>query len=117
MPYGYYIEAEYESGYIHREDSQDASPFVRGKNILHDIVNRYPEKAHGKMVRFSLVGKERHDIDFSKLPAKAKPIYYREMQLDKNMVTGEEKLTCLKHCFGYEYKNGKNKMKEIKEYD
>lgn len=117
MAFGYFVEAEYESGYVHREDEQDHSPFVRGKNILFDIINRYPEKAHGKMVRFSLVGAngDRYDIDFSKLPDNAKPIYYREMQLQRNFSTGEQNLSCLKHYFGYEYKKGKEKVKEIQE--
>ncbi|HPF30956.1 MAG TPA: hypothetical protein PLO25_01425 [Candidatus Saccharibacteria bacterium] len=117
MAFGYYIEAEYESGYIHREDEQDQSPFVRGKNILHDIVNHYPEKAHGKLVRFSLIstsGKS-YDIDFKSLPKNAKPIYYRQMQLERNLETGRQNLSCLKHYFGYEYKNNKEKVKEIQE--
>ena len=68
------------------------------------------------MVRFSLVGaNSRHDIDFGKLPEGSKPIYYREMQLDRNLSSGNEKLSCLKHYFGYEYKNGKNKVKEVHE--
>lgn len=117
MAFGYFIEAEYESGYVHREDDQDYSPFVRGKNILFDIVNHYPEKAHGKLVRFSLLGKNgsRYDIDFTKLPDNTKPIYYRQMQLERNLDTGQENLTCLKQYFGYEYKNGKDKVKEIQE--
>lgn len=116
MAFGYYIEAEYESGYVHREDEQDHSPFVRGKNILFDIINHYPEKAHGKMVRFSLVGaNSRYDIDFTKLPEGTKPIYYREMQLERNLSSGRENLSCLKHYFGYEYKNGKDKVKQVQE--
>lgn len=116
MAFGYFVEAEYESGYVHREDEQDHSPFVRGKNILFDIVNHYPEKAHGRLVRFSLVGNNaRYDIDFTKLPPNAKPIYYRQMQLERNLENGAENLTCLKHHFGFEYKNGKDKVKEIQE--
>ncbi len=117
MAFGYNIEAEYESGYVHREDEQDHSPFVRGKNILFDIINHYPEKAHGKMVRFSLVRQngQHYDLDFTKLPAGAKPIYYRQMQLERNLDTGEQNLTCLKHYFGYEYKKAGEKVKEIQE--
>ncbi len=117
MAFGYLVEAQYESGYVHREDEQDHSPFVRGKNILFDIINHYPEKAHGKLVRFSLVGinGQRFDVDFTTLPDDAKPIYYRDMQLERNLDSGEQNLTCLRHYFGYEYKKGKQKIKEIKE--
>ena len=40
------------------------------------------------------------------------PIYYREMQLERNLSSGRENLSCLKHYFGYEYKNGKDKVRD-----
>ena len=117
MAYGYRIQAEYESGYLHTEDEQDHSPFVRGKNILNDIIEKRPEIAHGKLVRFSLIGEdERYDLDFTELPESARPIYYRKMQSTLDSGTGEHTVECLKHYFGYQYNdiNGKN-QKEIKE--
>lgn len=116
MAYGYRIQAEYESGYNHTEDDQDHSPFVYGKNILNDIIEKRPEKAHGRLVRFSLIGEDvSYDIDFRSLPASARPIYYRDMActLDEH---GNQTTECLKHYFGYQYndENGIN-HKEIKE--
>lgn len=116
MAYGYFIEAEYKSGYVHREDEQDHSPFVAGKNILNDILEKRPEAGHGKMVRFSLVGaQKRYDLDWTQLPASARPIYYREMQNTLH-IGGETTVQCLKHCFGYQYNDetGRN-IKEVKE--
>lgn len=119
MAHGYYIQAEYESGYNHTEDEQDHSPFVRGKNILNDIIEKRPEAAHGKLVRFSLIGADkRYDIDFRELPDSARPVYYRHMQNTLNSATGESTTVCLKHCFGYQYNDydGKN-IQEIQEID
>jgi hypothetical protein len=116
MAYGFYIQAEYESGYCHTEDEQDHSPFVRGKNILSDIIEKRPEAAHGKMVRFSLIGADaRYDVDFRGLPASARPIYYRDMKATIDEY-GNQTTECLKHYFGYQYNDeqGKN-IKEIQE--
>lgn len=117
MAYGYYLEAEYESGYVHREDEQDASPFVHGKNILYDIINKLPEDAHGRLVRFGLVGPEKtYNIDFRAMPADAKPIYYRNVKKTWNSETGEILNVDVKHFFGYEFHDSDNKkQKEIME--
>lgn len=117
MAYGYNLEAEYESGYVHRENDQDHSPYVAGRNIFYDIVNALPVPIHGQMVRFSLVGKEqKYDIDWATLPDNARPIYYRDMARSLNMSTNEEIVECLQHYFGYQYtdEQGEN-HKEIKE--
>lgn len=116
MPYGYKIQAEYSDGYNHTEDEQDHSPWVSGKNILSDIIEGRPEKGHGKMVRFSLVGiNDTHNIDWSEVPKDARPIYYREMQLIRNVSTGNNEVTCLKHYFGYQWTENNKNHKEIKE--
>jgi hypothetical protein len=58
MPESIYIEAEYADGYVHREDAQDHSPYVSGKNIFSDVLESRPVAAHGPMVRFSLVTRD-----------------------------------------------------------
>lgn len=116
MALGYYLEAEYESGYVHREQPEDHSPYVRGKNIFNDILEHRPEAVHGKMVRFALVGPEHtNTVDWTTLPDNARPIYSRDMEQDS--IGGEIIETrMMKQIFGYQYNNpdGKN-VKEITE--
>jgi hypothetical protein len=101
-----YIEAEYESGYVHRESDEDHSPYVRGKNIFNDILERRPEAIHGKMVRFSLqLADERLDVDWTILPDNARPVRFKHMEgdfrdggiVDARMVSID---------FGYQYTDG-----------
>lgn len=109
-----YIEAEYESGYVHREDENDHSPYVRGKNIFDDLVHKRPESVHGKMVRFSLItnnGEEitRYDIDWTPLPDNARPIRFKHMEgdfLDGGLV--ESRLMGIDFGFQYTDENGRN---------
>lgn len=104
MAYGYYLEAEYESGYIHSEDEQDHSPFMRHKNIFNDILEKRPEKAHGKLVRFSLVGpKHTYSVPFADLPDNARPIYFRDMEMKTNIGTDENTVSMTKQTFGYQF--------------
>jgi hypothetical protein len=124
--YGYYLEAEYEDGYIHSDRYYDASPFVRhelvngvatGPNKLNDIIERRPEAIHGRLLRVSLLPDDesgddhRYDIDWTKLPASARPIRFIDRERDFNTGTGEvlhERVTGLR--FGYQYndENGNN---------
>lgn len=79
-----YIEAEYESGFILREDENDHSPYDREKNIFHAILNMRPCEVHGKMVRFSLVmdEKDTYNVDWTVLPDNARPIRFKHMEAD-----------------------------------
>lgn len=101
-----YIEAEYDDGYIHREDEQDHSPYESGRNIFYDILHKLPEKPHGPMVRFSLITPEqRWDIDWTVLPANARPIRFmkkeRDYEVGTNEPVGEIRMTGID--FGYQY--------------
>lgn len=73
-------QAEYSDGYILDETTfNDASPYVGGKNILNDILEKRPEAAHGRMVRFSVFYHDhRYDIDWTQLPDNARPIRFRD---------------------------------------
>lgn len=87
-----YVEAEYADGYVHREDEQDHSPFVSGANIFSDILENRPAVAHGPMMRFSLVLVEldqRHDVDWLKVPANARPIRFKHMERQIKIADGE----------------------------
>lgn len=113
MAYGYYLEAEYQDGFVHREDDDDESPYVPGKNIYNDIIEKRPEAEHGPMVRFSFVGSgNRYDIDWQTVPADARPIYYRNMQLVRNIESGEQTVSCLRHVFGYQWTDGDGKNQQ-----
>lgn len=96
IDYSYYIEAEYESGYVHREMPEDHSPYVRGKNIFNDILEKRPEAIHGPMVRFTLVmpGEQpntvtRHNVDWTKLDPKTNPRPIRFKHFSRSVTMGE----------------------------
>jgi len=105
-----FIEAEYVDGYVHREDDQDHSPYVSGKNIFNDILEKRPEAAHGKMVRFSLVTEnETYSVDWTTLPNNARPIRFKHMEADS--IGGEiTDVRIVGIDFGYQYtdENGAN---------
>lgn len=119
-----YVEAEYEDGYVHREDEQDHSPFVQWKNIFDDILHKRPEAAHGKMVRFTLCipdGTVLASVDWTTVPDNARPIRFKH--LEGRFFTQEEidngtpsalRLTGID--FGYQYtdEQGKNQQEVIK---
>lgn len=85
------VEAEYEDGYVHSEtELDDISPFVEGKNIFYDILEKRPEAEHGRMVRFSLFYlNQRYDVDWTQLPESARPIRFRHGFHTVNLGTGE----------------------------
>ena len=124
--FGYYLEAEYKSGYVHSNEHQDISPYTlttkvngvaTGYNILNDIINKRPSEFHGSMVRWSLIGpNKRWDIDWTTLPDNARPIYLRDMEQDFNVSGGTGETRIIKQDFGYQYndEDGRN-HKEIKE--
>lgn len=110
-----YVEAEYEDGYVHREDDTDASPYVAGKNIFDDILHRRPEAEHGKTKRFSLViPTGRHDVLMDKLPDNARPIRRKRMEL-KQTPAGNSLPYLAGVDFGYQYtdENGENVQQVI----
>ncbi len=87
MSFQPYLEAEYEDGFVLREDEQDHSPYDSHKNIFHAILNARPVEAHGKMVRFALVTPEHtYTIDWTDLPENARPIRFKHME--RNSVGG-----------------------------
>lgn len=99
-----YIEAEYTDGYVHREDEQDHSPYVSGRNIFYDIVNQLPEPIHGPMVRFSLIDvDQRWDLDWTTLPENAIPIRVKYFSRDSIDGVWIEDARVVGIDFGYEY--------------
>lgn len=118
-----FIEAEYESGYVHTDALQDISPYKPSKNIFNDILEKRPEPIHGKMVRFSLVLPEmpvpgeitKYDIDWTVQPANARPIRFKHMERDmvNGLWTGEARIVGIDFGFQYTNAEGKN-IKEIR---
>lgn len=113
------IEAEYQDGYVHSEtELDDVSPYVPGKNVFADILNKLPEKEHGKLVRFSLLMPgERHDVDWRGLPDNARPIRFRNLSVDS--VNGQAVNYRLNWVhFGYQYTDDAGKShKDIVELE
>lgn len=72
--------AEYTDGYIHDETAlHDKGRF---KNTLNDIIEKYPEEEHGKMVMFTVFYDDaRYDFDWTKLPDNARPIRFKKMEM------------------------------------
>lgn len=111
-----YIEAQYADGYVHREDEQDHSPYVSGKNIFNDILEKRPEAAHGPMVAFRLVTPEyTYSIDWTTLPDNARPIRFKHYEADFEGYTMVEK-RLMSTDFGYQFTNdaGEN-VQEVRE--
>ena len=99
-----YIEAEYESGYIHVQDEQDHSPFVYGKNIFNDILEKRPEAGHGKMVRFSLIHDGvKYDVDWRGLPDNARPIRFIRYEADFDTAGNLIEKRLMGIDFGYQF--------------
>lgn len=126
--YGYYLEAEYESGYVHSDQIQDISPYTKGekvngvtngRNIFNDILEKRPEEFHGRLIRFSLIpdnGGHRYDIDWTTLPDNARPIRFIDRRKETNVANGETQQFVDAIRFGYQYtdETGKN-VQEIQE--
>ena len=118
MAYGYWLEAEYESGFILREDSQDRSPYRAGDNFFSAIRrDSATQSGHGPLVRFSLIpwdaSGRRHEIDWTALAEleHVRPVYFRRMsQTTRADGTGDAAPVCNAHGFGYQYldANGDN---------
>ena len=87
MAFGYLLEAEYESGLVLTENESDHSPYDRGRNTFHAIVNgRSGDFGHGRMVRYSLIGVDGDDpqtysYDWTAIPH-AVPVYERSMRVE-----------------------------------
>lgn len=117
MAHGYLIEAEYESGYVLREDANDHSPYDPGKNTFNAILNHRPTDAgHGVLVRLSYVpdpldGRQRYDIAWEAHGLNAlgaRPVCYRKMERDDKVdgsgnIVSEGEVRCMSHHFGYQY--------------
>ena len=121
------IEAEFSDGFILNEtELNDVSPHDSKHNILRDILEKWSEPEHGRLVRFSVFWKNaRYDVDWTTLPDNARPIRYKknensfneEMQIDGTWVQVSEPIYKLVSIgFGYQYtdENGQN-VQEVKE--
>lgn len=99
-----YIEAEYEDGFVHRQDERDRSLYEEGRNVFYDINNRLPERAHGSTVRFSLILENEHvHVDFTMLPDNARPICFKHMERDSKDGVFIEEPRIVGIDFGYQY--------------
>lgn len=118
MPFGWRLEAEYSSGYVLTEDEADHSPYDPGRNVFHAILNgRATAAGHGPLVRFSLIGLEtRYDVDWTGLPANARPVYFRDMRRAFAIEGGWQPAECVAHHFGVQYTDGEGRsVKEVHE--
>lgn len=113
-----YVEAAYADGYTHSElELNDVSPYVAGRNIFNDILEKRPEAEHGRMVRFSLVHElNRYDIDWSTIPDNARPIRFKHMRMDFDVTNGSTYTYLDGIDFGYQYndENGQNVQRVMK---
>ena len=119
--YGYWLEAEYESGFILQEDEQDRSPYIATDNFFSAIRRDSATTAgHGALVRFSMIpwddAGERHDIDWTTLAhlEHVRPVYFRRMrrsvQVDGSNDSG---LICDAHGFGYQYRDASGENVQV----
>lgn len=116
MAYGWYLEAEYDSGFVLTEDEADHSPYDAGRNTFHAILNGRPTEGHGPLVRFSLIGDGlRYDIDWTTLPEGARPVYYRQMQRGFTVEGGWQPAVCTSHSFGWQATVDGESVREVHE--
>jgi hypothetical protein len=112
------IQAEYEDGFILDEtDCNDISPHDSKHNIFRDILKKWSEPEHGKMVRFTMFyNNKQYNINWVGLPDNARPVRYKNIEQDSIGARIIE-TRLMKVGFGYQYtdKNGKN-IEEIEEF-
>lgn len=114
MAHGYLLEAQYESGFVLKEDAQDHSPYDAGKNIFHAIKHGRPVDGHGQLVRFSAIGPaKRYDIDWTTVPTDAIPLMEMELARDFHPELGWTSDPRATHIFGYELPDGQRVVKEL----
>src|SRR4051812_17293379 len=84
LPFDGSCQAEYADGYIHDETTcNDVSPYDPTRNILNDIIEKRPEAAHGRLVRFScFYNNQRYDVAWDGLPENARPVRWKRMEAD-----------------------------------
>lgn len=106
--------AEYEDGYIHDETA--LHDIGRFKNVLNDIIEGYPEKEHGRLVKFSVFYKNAsYDFDWTQLPDSSRPVRFKHMELDeKGGAIIATRLMGVDIGFQYNDELGKN-VKQIQE--
>jgi hypothetical protein len=118
MPLSVYLEAEFVDGFVLREDEEDVSAFVDGKNVFYDILNRLHEPEHGPMLRLALVCPDNtYSIDWALLPENARPVRFKHMERDMNE-NGEwiGPARVVQVDFGFQYtSDGGRNVQEIKE--
>jgi hypothetical protein len=116
MPYGTLIEAEYEDGFVLKENDKDEYFCLHCnqlRNVFHAVLNDQPVNEHGCMVRWSMVTKDlTYSVNWKSLledPSiiNPRPVCSRDMEATFDPVTkriiGEPK--ALIHIFGYQYNN------------
>ena len=114
LPLDSSCQSEYEDGYIHDETAlRDVSPYVDGKNIFSDILEKRPEAEHGRMVRFTVFWRgQRLDIDWRGLPDNARPIRFRhgfhQWMSDGTEITGWSGLDV-----GYQYTDENRRNQQV----
>jgi len=118
LPLDTSIQAEYEDGFILDEtELDDASQFVEGKNVFHDILNKLPEEEHGKLVRFTVFWKDnKYDINWTMLPDNARPIRFRHgfVRTSVDGAIQEQGWSGVDFGFQYNDETGKN-LQEVLE--
>ena len=121
LPLDTSVEAEYEDGYVHSEtELGDRSLYVEG-NTFTDILHGHPCEEHGPMVRFSCFYlNQRYDIDWTVLPASARPIRFRHGFSTMDTGTGEiveSGWSGIDFGFQYNDEDGSNQQEVLKVRD
>jgi hypothetical protein len=128
LPLDTSCQAEYEDGFILDEtELNDVSPYDPKFNVIRAILEKTPEKDHGKMVRFSVFWKDKqYNVNWVGLPDNARPIRFRKKHNSFNetyrtdtgeVLTSSEPMEFTDGVdFGYQYtdENGQN-VQEIQE--
>ena len=115
MPEDTSVEAEYSDGFVLSETKQhDTSLYADGRKTFYDILEKRPEPEHGHLVRFSCYYRDaRYDIDWTELPANARPIRFRDGQATLNTSTGEQTFDWTGCRFGYQYNDEQGRNKQV----
>lgn len=129
MPFGTLIEAEYEDGFILKEDEKDEYYCLhcnKLRNIFHAVLHEQPVSEHGQMVRWSLrTSKNLYSIDWKEVLTDSsminpRPVRSFDMEAEFDLVTKElvGEPRAVLHIFGFQYNNpdGSN-VKDIQEIE
>lgn len=75
--------ATYADGFVYDETQLKDIGQYGHKNVFDDILYKRPEAEHGRMVEFSVFfNNTRYDFDWTELPDNARPIRFKDLEID-----------------------------------